>query len=270
MRFEWPAFIPDGRANSLKDYSFWELVNRKSPDRWLYMCGPEEAAKQVMLTGVCTAEEVPEDKRREWSHAFRLNVVDQRTIHQLCELLKSVLCLTVKSDLNFAIAFDWYKDPVGDDPMTWPNTASGELIYRSKYYGAGTAQARAETELLDKYVAVINKHPLLRECPTIATIPGHRADGRSFGERLARKVASMTGKTLVETQSPGGQRPQAKEGAVRIADNHFAMPQILEGDVIVLDDVYGSGTTMAAVAKTAKRAGAEHAFGLVAVRRMRN
>lgn len=270
MRIVWPAFIPDGRANRLKEYALMKLAEKVAPDRWLYLCGPEEVAHQIRLLGKCTPEELADEKRREWTHRFHLVESDKEELRSVCELLKVVLSLTTKDDLDFAIAFDWYKDPVGDDPMKWPNTESGELIYRSKYYSPGTARNRARTELLDKFSSVIDRHPLLRECPNIVTVPGHKADGQSFGEQLAAKVASGTGKQIIRTESPGGSRPQAKEGTAAIADGHFAMPGGISGDVIVLDDVYRSGTTMNAVARAAKRAGARRAFGLAAVRTMRN
>jgi hypothetical protein len=224
----------------------------------------------LALLGNCTQTEVPEDKRHEWTHAFRFAAPHQQEIVRLCELLKTALSLTAKRDLDFAIALDWYKDPVGDDPMKWPNTPSGELIYRSKYYGPGHDRTRARRQLVDKYAALIRQHPILRDCPAIITVPGHKADGESFGEKLADKVASETGKTLIRTLSPGGTRPQAKEGASQIANGHFAMPHEIDERVIILDDVYGSGATMAAVGKAARRSGARRVFGLAAVRRMRS
>ncbi|MEV8392934.1 MULTISPECIES: hypothetical protein [unclassified Streptomyces] len=247
-----------------------KLAKKATSDRWLYLCGPEEVAHQIRLLGKCTPEELAEERRREWTHEFHLMESDQEELRSMCELLKVVLSLTTKSDLDFAIAFDWYKDPIGDDPMKWPNTISGELIYRSKYYSPGTARNKARTELLDEFSSVIEKHPLLRECSNIVTVPGHKADGQSFGERLAAKVAAKTGKEIVRTESPGGSRPQAKEGTAAIAEGHFVMPDEISGDLIVLDDVYRSGTTMNAVARAAKRAGARRAFGLAAVRTMRN
>ncbi|WP_460067123.1 ComF family protein [Streptomyces sp. YKOK-I1] len=247
-----------------------KLAKEVTPDRWLYLRGPEEAAQQIHMLGTCTPEELTDEQTREWTHRFHLMESDKDELQPLCELLKEVLSLTTKGDLDFAIAFDWYKDPVGDDPMRWPNTPSGELIYRSKYYSEGVARTRARRELLEKFSDLIEEHPLLRECPNIVTVPGHKADGQSFGERLADRVASKTGKQLTRTESPGGTRPQAKEGTATIADGHFEMPGGISGDVIILDDVYRSGTTMNAVARTAKRAGARHAFGLAAVRTMRN
>ncbi|MEW2211053.1 hypothetical protein AB0895_01140 [Streptomyces globisporus] len=188
----------------------------------------------------------------------------------MSELLKGVLSLTTKSGLNCAIAFDWYKIPPEDESPKWPNTPTGELIYRGKYYTSGATRLAARRELVDKFVKILADHPLYRECKQIVTVPGHKADSQSFGEQLAATVSAKAGKELIQTLSPGGPRPQAKQGTPQVADAHFAMPIALQGDVIVLDDVYRSGTTMNAVAMAAKRAGARRVLGLAAVRTMRN
>jgi hypothetical protein len=269
VRIEWPAFVPDGRANRLKGYGITKLVQVTS-DRWLYLCGPEEVAQQFRMLGSCREVEVPQESRSKYTHVFHFMEPSQDELRAMSDLLKEVLTLTTKSDLDCAIAFDWYKIPPEDDSPKWPNTETGELIYRGKYYNPGVAQNRARRELVDKFVKILADHPLYRGCAQIVTVPGHKADSQSFGERLAATVAAKAGKTLVETQSPGGPRPQAKEGPSQVTDGHFTMPIPLQGDVIVLDDVYRSGTTMNAVAKAAKRAGAQRVFGLAAVRTMRN
>ncbi|MGD6753825.1 hypothetical protein [Streptomyces sp. BH105] len=247
-----------------------KLANRITSDRWLYLCGPEEVADQFTMLGTCQEIALPDERRSNFTHAFHFPESEQDELQGLSELLKEVLTLTTKRDLDCGIAFDWYKIPPEDDSPKWPNTDTGELIYRGKYYSAGQERSTARRKLVNEYAEFISSHPLYRKCNQVATVPGHKADGKSFGEQLAAAVAKQSNKALISTQSPGGPRPQAKEGPTQVSDTHFAMPQPLEGDVIVLDDVYRSGTTMNAVAKAAKRAGARRAFGLAAVRTMRN
>ncbi|WP_299535706.1 hypothetical protein [uncultured Streptomyces sp.] len=270
MRIVVPAFVPDSRGNRLKEYTLKKLAKEVTPDRWLYLCGPQEAARQIGMLGTCAPEELTDEQKEKWTHKFHLTESDKAELRPLCEVLEEVLSLTAKGDVDFAIAFDWYKAPDGGDPRHWPNTPSGELVYRSKYYSEGAARSKARRELVEKFSDLIAKHPILRACHNVMTVPGHKADGQSFGERLADKVAVKIGKPLIRTESPGGTRPQAKEGAAIIADGHFESPGRIAGDVIILDDVYRSGATMHAVARAAKRAGARRVFGLAAVRTMRN
>ncbi|MFF8805014.1 phosphoribosyltransferase [Streptomyces omiyaensis] len=269
-RFIWPIFSPDSRANRITDYTVTRLGGGVTADRWLYLLGPEEAAEQVRMTGLCMEIAVPEARSRTFTHAFRFHESNTNALRSMCNLLKEALSLTTKPDLDCAIAFDWYKIPPENNSPKWPNTPTGELIYRGKYYSSGMERTTARRELAAKYVQILNEHPLYRECTQIVTIPGHKADGNSFGEQLATTVAEKSGKELIPTQSPGGPRPQAKEGPSQVGAEHFAMPKALTGDVIIIDDVYRSGTTMSAVAKTAKMAGANRTLGLAAVRTMRN
>ncbi|MEU9784039.1 hypothetical protein AB0H92_24225 [Streptomyces phaeochromogenes] len=267
MRMLWPPFIPDSRANQLKKYAY--TSDPGTENMWLWLCGPQEVAKQVDLLGKCTPLTVTGESKAQWTHLYHLTRGDESTLTSLCQILKSTLCLTTKPNLDFAIAFDWYKLVEGDDPMKWPNTASGALVSQSKYNAPRAVKAKARNELVDKYVQTINAHPLYRDCVSIVTVPGHRADGNSFGEQLAAAVATRCQKTLVRTASPGGARPEAKGGTAEIADGHFTVSGA-RGDVLILDDVYRSGTTMNSVAGAAKRGGATRVFGLAAVRTRRN
>jgi adenine/guanine phosphoribosyltransferase-like PRPP-binding protein len=222
------------------------------------------------MSGLAAEIPVPEARSATCTHAFHFPEVHTEILRAMCDLLKGVLSLTIKSELDCAIAFDWYKIPPENDSPKWPNTPTGELIYRSKYYSPSIERRAARRELVAKYVEILKDHPLYRECAQIVTIPGHKADGNSFGEQLAAVVAEKSQRELVVTQTPGGPRPQAKEGPSQVTASHFAIPEKLAGDVVIIDDVYRSGTTMSAVAQAAKIAGAKRTLGLAAVRTMRN
>jgi hypothetical protein len=268
LRFIFPPFTPDSRANLLAEYDLATSPGNNTAT--LYLRGPEEVAKQFLMLGSCAKGDVPEMLYSTWSHALLLPLSLTEGYRSLADLLKVNLSLTTRADLDCAVAFDWYKIPPQDDSPKWPNTPSGELIYRGKYWGAGSDRTAARRALISRYVDLIESHPLYRNCTSIVTVPGHAANGNSFAEQLAARVAEMSGKYLIKTESPGGPRPQAKESTSEIAVGHFALPTQVEGDVIILDDVYRSGTTMNAVARAAKMAGASRSFGLTAVRTMRN
>lgn len=270
MHFLFSPFMPDSRANRLKDFAIYMPQDGVAPDRWLYLCGPDEVAKQFLMLGGCEREAVPEEHADAWSHRLHFARNFSQSHVAMAMLLKDVLSLTTKQHLDCAIALDWYKIPPLDNTPRWPNTPSGELVYRAKYYSSGSDKTTARRALIEKYVEILDGHPLYRNCNAIATVPGHMANGASFGETLAADVAKSSGKHLIVTQSPGGPRPAAKETTAPINDGHFRIPFNLRGDVIVLDDVYRSGTTMNAVAKAVRTAGARRALGIAAVRTLRN
>jgi len=268
--FQVPTFSADSRGNRVEEYQLFKLMNHDTLDQFIFLRGPVEAAWQFQLAGDCVSHEVPVNMAEEWTHAFRFPEPLAPKFCDLAEILKSVLSLTRKDPLDCAIACDWYKIPPDEQHPGWRNTKFGEMVHRGKYYGIGPARVAARRDLLSEILRVLDEHPVYKSCDQIVTVPGHNADGKSFGEQLAARVAKDSGRILIMTQSTAGSRQQAKEAASMIPDGHFVMPGALHGDVIILDDVYRSGTTMSAVAKAAKAAGARRVFGFAPVRTMRN
>jgi hypothetical protein len=269
--FHWPAFIGNGRADLVEAHAVVS-ADGGSPLQWLYLNGPVEAALQVEMAGGvgCVMDHVPDHSSSKFSHVFRCAGGVPPDVLGLVELLEEIPTLRQRAHVSAAVVLDWYKIPEDDvDPHLWANTEAGELVHKSKYR-TGTACAVAKGELLDRMVDVINRHPLFRAATSIVTVPGSAADGQSFGERLARKVAETVEKPHLDTVSVFGPRPPRKQGGTPLSEDAFALPASVSGDVLIVDDVYSSGGSMGAAAYAALRAGAERVFGLSAARTMKN
>lgn len=239
-----------------------------SPREWLYVCGPSEAMTQIDLVAGPRGirDDVHPSHQSNYNHSRLFLSGVPRAVRQTANLLKDVLTMTSREHLDFALALDWYKVPDPEvDPNRWANTSSGELVNRAKY----RSHSPSGRELADHMADLIERHPLLEAANSIITVPGHRADGTSFGEKLARAVAHRADKPVVETQCPNGPRPQQKEESARNLLDEFEIPDILSGGVIIVDDVYRTGGSMDSVAAAAKEAGARRVFGLAAVRTLR-
>ncbi|MEU7750129.1 phosphoribosyltransferase [Nonomuraea sp. NPDC049158] len=267
-------FEDNGRANRLKEYTLYMPASGNDPIRWLSLCGPKEASKQVIMASKGAGHEVPLpsiEKKQKYTHEIEFPSGVTADALAVAAVLKEVLSLRVGDELDCAIALDWYKVP---DPAVnstaWNNTEIGDLIYKGKYYGTGQARNEARNNLVRRMAWFINSHPLYRDSNRIATVPGHNADGSSFGEKLAAAVAGQTQKNLVSTVCTSGPRPSSKEDSASAAAATFEMPYPLDGSVIILDDVYRTGATMRNVASAIRRAGAQRVLGLAAVRTMRN
>jgi hypothetical protein len=271
VRIVIPDYFPDSRANKLVDYEMWEATD--ALDNWLYLRGSDEVAHQFgLLNGdECIPISDQHMRSKNWSHGYRFPQGMSFESHRMANHLKEVLSMTLarNASIDCAIAFDWYKIPPEVQTARWDNTETGELVYRGKYYSPSQAKDRARAALSEKYLLFLQRHPLYSPCKTIITVPGHNADGSSFGETMAREVAGLAGNRLVLTASRNGPRPQAKAGSQPPTADQFNIPTRLTGDVILLDDVYKSGGSMNAVAEAAKRAGASRVFGIAAVRTMR-
>ncbi|MFI5712928.1 hypothetical protein [Kribbella sp. NPDC051620] len=215
---------------------------------------------------------VPTELRTEYSHAFLFQEGLYAEAESFINLLMEVRILRQIPQIDHALVLDWYKIPPPDNSDRWPNTPAGELVYRAKYYKDSSAVARAQArrELVDKMVSVIQRHPLLSGASAIVTVPGHNADGQSFGEQLAKVISQRTLQPFALTTCPSGPRSQRKE--VQNPDDPppvFAVPYLLEGSVVIVDDVIRSGKSIQGVAIAARKAGAARVFAFGAVKTMR-
>lgn len=262
-------FIPDSRANSIEKHLVTTDMTHR-PRQYLYLCGPDEAAEQVLASfaNLCHLDNMSVRYAKQFTHRIRFEEGVTKNVLRLVELLESALTLTPRPELDFAVVLDWYKVPPNEDSDRWTNTDTGELVYRAKYYNAGRDSRTAREELVRQMTETIQQHPLLSYADQLITCPGHQADGASFGEWLATEISKSLGMPLVPTTCLTGARASRKEGPIDLT-GAFGFPEGLTGRCLIIDDVYQSGTTMGAVATAARTAGASNVFGFAPVRTMK-
>ncbi|GAA1708705.1 hypothetical protein GCM10009745_65720 [Kribbella yunnanensis] len=201
-------------------------------------------------------------------------------INELLGTLQGVLTVPAAGGVDYALALDWTKQPVdGQAPHSWPNTRIGDLVHRGKYWYKGSESSsqlrQVGRALTDELVTLINQHPLLRHANVVAAPPGHDAKVLSFGARLAASVASRREVHFEAVRSLSAFRTQAKE--LELADRagvihgQFACDGDLRGaDVVIVDDLYSSGTTVGETARVLRLAGARRVAVLCAVRTLKS
>jgi hypothetical protein len=261
------AFYSDSRGNRLERYETRRV--RDSASRRLYLCGPEEVAQQIHWLAPCRALALRARDTNEWTHRFEYDGrVPPRVVRTL-DLLQRVLVLRVPDPVDAALALDWYKDTSSHhDPMQWEDTHAGSLIHLGKYWG----RVDCEAELVEALAEVIETHGTYAAADLVLSVPGHDQTRTSFGERVAAGVSRAVEKPLVPVKATQLLRPAAKarEGVVAQLDDEFVVGREVAGRVvIVVDDVWGHGTTMRAIATKAKANGARAVLALVGARRMR-
>jgi predicted amidophosphoribosyltransferase len=267
VRVSFGSFFADRRGDKLASY---RVVRNGSGTYFVLLRGSEAAAQQIEACESCTRRRVPLPLAVEFTHCLRLNEAPSAALKELLNLLGNVVTLPKEDALDCALALDFYKDPTShEDPMSWSNTPAGELVHRAKYRGETDAGTRLATALAD----VISRHPLYQSVDAILCVPGHKKGVTSFGVRLAAAVAKRVEKPFFETKARSSERPPAKEIGQQDASTlrrDFRVPSDVVGNsVIIVDDVIRSGTSMRAVAESARDAGARSVLGLAGVRTMR-
>lgn len=216
-------------------------------------------AKAVNIKGTVGAK---------WLYAYRLPDGIDDVLSRFLTLLADVVTVgRAPEPIAHCLALDLYKTPDPTvDPMQWPNTRAGDLVTRSKYRGS----PGAFRELHLQMSRVIRDHPRLEAAQSIISIPGRHSRSVGHGELLAQAIAKDVNKPFYPTTALYDVRQAAKEG-FQLRPEHVAVSEdVFLEDVIVVDDVFRSGSSMAAVGAKAIGAGAQKVFGLVAAKTLRN
>jgi adenine/guanine phosphoribosyltransferase-like PRPP-binding protein len=268
---DFSAYFPDSRANRLEDYLVRAVKN--STRERLYLRGPAEAATQVTWS----LERLERNPRRlplrkedgsEWTDRLEFDGPLPEAVADTLSVLQSALTLVKRKPLHVAMALDFHTVPIdGVDPQQWPRTEVGSLVYRAKYRGNREALA----SLSDRLADIAARHELYQATDLVLTVPGHDVSRQSFGERLAYDVAKRIGVPMIKTGCSQELRPEAKSGLETAElESLFSVDRsVRDGVVLIVDDVYRSGSTMSAVAHAAERAGARGRLGLVGARTLK-
>jgi pyrimidine operon attenuation protein/uracil phosphoribosyltransferase len=273
------AFVADRRGNRLADYE----IRSHNGGHEILLRGPTEVARQLTavrshnyhLYHLQLAENMD---RTRWTHRLIATGAVDPSIVDLLTLLQNVLTVPAPTGVNVVIALDWYKLRTEDvDPSDWPNTHTGELVSRGKYYFKHNPELQSAIgrTLVRAMVSVVERHPTYNAADLVVVVPGHDRARVSFGARLAVSVAARRGIGHVKLYSRQQFRPAAKamepRERTRALRGEFGTDADLEGkNVIVADDVYQSGATMREAARAARVAGADTVLGLAAVRTIRS
>jgi hypothetical protein len=261
------AYGGNQRAGLIERHAWSDPAEGKS---YLYVCAPDVVADHIFRVGgtTCVSVAVPSGQAGEYSHCFAVPESRRGILEQLAALLSKCRALVLRPPMELGMALDWYKVPDPEvDPRWWQNTPAGNRVSRGKYW---SGEREGSLEKLSRAIAVaIQLHPAFAATTSILSVPGSDGTGSSFGEELARMVADRCEIPLIVPVCVHGARTPRKNGG-QINDGDFRIDSQMAGAVLVVDDVYQSGATMAEVARAALESGAVEVYGMTAVRTMRN
>lgn len=261
-----PPFIPDQRGNKLEKF---KIGRSKNGGQVVLLCGPDEVADQILgwFGRACVRSTLNEEGSRTWTHAIRFPDGVPDGLAELLERLRGWVTLTGRADVNLGMSVDWFKQP--DDDGDLVVTEMGRRINYTKYapYPNGSGSVKARGELYDAMIDLIENHPVYSSTALVTSPPGSAGDGNSFGERLGSTLARRTGKTYIRTTGPA-RAPQKEEGE-RVVRDDFVLSEPISERILIIDDVFHTGTTLDATARAARRAGATEVITLTAARTLR-
>jgi hypothetical protein len=268
-------FHYDPRGNRLERWA----VAGVGPGHILRLRGPIEVVEQVQAVASEYQNIMdPASPTNEWTHELASpDHTMKREVRQLLDLLGEVVSLPRLPPVTLAIALDWYKTPVHDvDPRDWPNTEVGELVFKGKYVYKTQEEEKsiAGRNLAGRICNAISRRAVLNSAEVILNVPGHDRNVVSFGPRLAATVAKYMKIPALRVSAKSEFRPEAKslspmERAMFLSDEFIVPLEIRGRSALIVDDVFRSGGSMAAVGKAAHEAGAREIFGICPARTMR-
>lgn len=274
-------YTSDSRGNRLETWKARDVADTGRVR--LYVGAPASVAQQVRA---CVARwhartlPIPDELGQEYTDCFEMDGPLPPEVEGLLKLLAEILTLEVASELDAAFALDFYKVPPADELADrWQNTEPGELVAQAKHQRGVKVNETAQREIARRLASVVSRHPLMHRVDAVVSVPGSKTRYWSAGERIAKKVANELKLPMVRTTGKHAERPQAKarghEDYEAPADldmlEEFAVSLAAgQHSVLIVDDVYRTGTTMRGVAAAARGSGAESVYGLVCARTLRN
>lgn len=204
---------------------------------------------------------------------------EEQEVRKLLEIFKKHVLLKkskniephFKDELDVCYALDFN---LAEDFMTHEKgyTMSGKLEHEAKE----NQDADARALLVEAFADLCESHPIYRKAETVIPIPPNPSKSFHLPVELARELAEKTrkrdGSSMIrkvrETPKlqdlPLDEKLKALRGAIEITGD-------IEGkSIILIDDLYQSGSTMWTVAKLLKSKGAIRVLGLACVKSWRD
>ena len=245
---------------------FFPILEKKSPTKWK-VSERRSDMQSLWLPKDCCDKRIM-DNFMEWCQ----HVTQDILWLYLSKNISPYFC----NELDFCIALD-FNYVYGNG-----RTALGEAEYQLKYNNILDFKERKEFAdfLFDKmisnckYIPIANKEDWL-----ISPMPSTRIGKQKLAWLLAKAMAEQTGISFLESNLTC-EKPQMKELSIdkkievwkQIYKNGYVeiSRNIYGKSVLIIDDLYQSGTTMWQYASFLKNLGAFRVFGMVCVKSLKD
>lgn len=162
-------------------------------------------------------------------------------------------------------ALDFHSRFSGAD---WGRSETGELAYRLKYQN----DLSVLPQILDHAAAVISQHPELAQVdavvPVPPSIPRLNDPVSSFAKGLSKRLNLAFLPVLIKSRPTNPQKDMHTLAQKRsnVANAFDLQSSVKNKRLLVVDDLYDSGTTLEEIHRLLIRAGAKHVYVLTLTR----
>lgn len=200
----------------------------------------------------------------KWLDVYRYPREHRAEVQTLVAVLTNNLTLVKVPELDVGLALDFHMR--GCDSGV-EHTEAGHLMYRTKYATDPSVSRPAGSAICDRLAEVIRGHPLFATAGLIVAVPSTKT---GISERIAESVAHRVNKPWATAVESTGSTAENKDGTEGVTPKQYKAPDRCFGEnVIVMDDLYRSGSSMRGVAAAVKAQQAFFVYGLAATRTLR-
>ncbi|MBI4535549.1 MAG: hypothetical protein HY708_04670 [Ignavibacteriae bacterium] len=260
-------------------YSY-SMIPAGAADRWhikIYMCDTYAPIVQECFPHV--PFNFTRIQKGACEATIDLPMGDWARLRNLFELFKAHIILKLNEHLKkhftdeldqcFALDFNYQLD---DETQEKVYTKFGQPEYHAKEF----AEESAIQELTASMASFCNRHPLYNGIDAIAAVPPNPSKTFHLPSVLVERVAAMIGKPngiRLVTKSQDTAKAQAlpvDQKIPAIAKALVIHPWVKGKRLLLIDDLYQSGSTIWAVARALKQAGAIQVLSLTCVKSWRD
>ncbi|MBU0517576.1 phosphoribosyltransferase [bacterium] len=204
--------------------------------------------------------------------------IERREIREFLILLKRTLWISTELDACFALG--WHSKSTGDTGKP-TYTALGQWIHMAKSYGSDVGSKgdqQIALLIVEQMVEFIQRHPLYRSADgIISLLPSNTEKAYDLPSFLTEKIAEEVDIPYI---------PEALYKERRTAEMKFCLTfddklDNISGSVgaqdvllksknlIVVDDIFDSGLTLAETCRALRKAGTGNLYGLIATKTLK-
>jgi adenine/guanine phosphoribosyltransferase-like PRPP-binding protein len=187
---------------------------------------------------------------------------------RLENILSVLWIMPFRRDLNFAMAVDWHRTPGGSD-----YTHIGHQVFMAKRRHDPNARAEVARQVAGRAA----RHAAMAQSQAVVAAPSSGLLVRAIADEVGRLLGVPVYEcTKLDPAKMQIQADDASEGPIEnTAAGNITLPETLFAarmprKVLVVDDVYSTGNTIAEVARCLREAGVKSVYSVTATKTARH